>query len=379
FRFGDSELGHLKEMGIVSDSALDWLSGYKFSGSVHAYREGELFFPYSPILTVEASLGDALIVETLVLSTLNYDCAVAAAAARIVQAAQGRPMMEAGARRVRPEAAVGASRAAYIAGVDVSSNLEAGRRWQVPTAGTASHAFTLAFPSERDAFEAQLATLGPDSTYLVDTFDISEGIRAAVEVTEGRLGAIRIDSGDLALESKHARQLLDDLGAHHTRIMVSGDLDEYSIGELADAPIDAYESGHRLVTGSGAPSAGLVYKLVAVADTDDSQAPLRSVFKSAEGKASPGGRKDAHRILVDGTAQEELITVGPHGCVGGEQSGARPLQVQVVHNGSRLAVNSVEEAREHFLRCLGELPAEFRGGDHPGPAIPTRFVSADEE
>ncbi len=199
FSFSEDMLRFLEEEKIVSKQTQEFLHSFKFTGDILSYREGETYFPYSPVITVEGSLGEALLIETLLLSIVNFDSAVATAAARIVDAANGLFVMEAGSRRIEPEAAVNAARAAYIGGVDVTSNLEAGRRWGIPTAGTASHAYTLSFQSEIDAFESQAKYLGEDSIFLVDTYDIENGILNAVKASNANLKGIRIDSGDLAL------------------------------------------------------------------------------------------------------------------------------------------------------------------------------------
>ena len=282
FSFDDEILRFLKEEKIVSKDTLDYLSSFRFNGDVTSYQEGEIYFPNSPVVTVEATLGEALLLETLILSTINFDSAIASAAVRIVLAAKGKFVMEAGSRRVDPEAAVNAARAAYIGGAHVTSNLEAGRKWGIPTAGTASHAFTLSFPSELEAFENQSKYLSENSIFLVDTYDIETGIRNAVKASNSKLKGIRIDSGDLVAASKTARKLLDELGAPQAQIMVSGDLDEFKILDLSQAPIDAFESGHKLVTGSGAASAGFVYKLVAT-ESHFETAKMVPVEKKSEG------------------------------------------------------------------------------------------------
>src|SRR6478672_8410877 len=211
FRFGDQELAALD--GVVDRGTLDWLADYRFSGDVDGYPEGELYFPGSPILTVTGTFADAVMLETLSLSILNHDCAIASAAARMVTAAAGRPIIEMGSRRTHEQAAVAAARAAYLAGFASSSNLEAARRYGVPTAGTAAHAFTLLHDDERAAFAAQVQSLGPRTTLLVDTYDITHGIELAVDVAGSELGAIRIDSGDLGVLARQAREQLDVLGA----------------------------------------------------------------------------------------------------------------------------------------------------------------------
>ena len=215
------------------------------------YREGELYFPGSPLLTIEGSFADAVMLETLALSILNYDSAVATAAARMSVAAGERPLAEMGSRRASEEAAVAAARAAYIAGFAATSNLEAGRRWGVPTMGTAAHAWTLLHDSEEDAFRSQIDALGAGTTLLIDTYDIAEGVRTAVRVAGPELGGVRIDSGDLPIVAGEVRALLDELGATNTRITVTSDLDEYALAALAASPVDSYGVGTSVATGSG--------------------------------------------------------------------------------------------------------------------------------
>ena len=220
FRFGPEEIAFLRERAFLDDATLAWLADFRFSGTITAYREGELYFPYSPVLTVESTFAEAVLLETLVLSILNHDSAVASAAARMVDVAGGRPLIEMGSRRTDSDAAVAAARAACLVGFASTSNLEAGRRHGVPTAGTAAHSFTLAHRSEEDAFRSQLTSLGVGTTLLVDTYDTPAAIRMAValagELGASGPGAIRLDSGDLTREAPAARALLDELGAVDT-------------------------------------------------------------------------------------------------------------------------------------------------------------------
>ena len=257
FHFGQPELAWLEENSVVDGKTLEWLSAYRFSGNVDAYREGELYTAGSPVLTVEGTFAEAVLLETVVLGILNFDSAVAGAASLITCAAGRRPVIEMGSRRVDPAAALAAARAAYLAGFASTSNLEAGRLFGIPTAGTASHAFVLAYPSQKEAFAAQVATFGPRTTLLVDTYDIAEGIRDAVDVAGPDLGAIRIDSGDVAVEVPRARALLDELGATGTKLVVTGDLDAYSIAALRGFPVDSFGVGANVVSGMGAPERGL--------------------------------------------------------------------------------------------------------------------------
>jgi nicotinate phosphoribosyltransferase len=249
FRFDEATIDWLRDEDVVDPATLRVLSDYRFQGDVEGYAEGELFFPNSPILTVSGAFADAVILETLVLSVLNHDCAVAAAAARMVTAAGDRPLIEMGSRRTHERSAVAAARAAYLAGFGATSNLAAGQRYGIPTAGTAAHAFTLLHDEEEAAFVSQVTQLGTGTTLLVDTYDITRGIEAAIRAAGPDLGAIRIDSGDLGVLARQARAQLDAAGNTDTRIVVSGDLDEYAIAALAASPVDVRgrdRSGHRL-------------------------------------------------------------------------------------------------------------------------------------
>jgi putative nicotinate phosphoribosyltransferase len=356
FTYDADELAWLQEQRVIGAETARWLADFRFSGDVDGYREGDLYFPGSPILTVTGTLGECLLLETLALSILNHDTAIASAAARMVDAAGGRPIIEMGGRRTHEEAAVATARAAYLAGFATTSNLAAGRRFGVPTAGTAAHAFTLAHDSEADAFRSQVEALGVGTTLLVDTYDITEGIRTAVEVAGTGLGAVRIDSGDLAEESHKARQLLDSLGATSTRIVVTSDLDEFVITALADAPIDGYGVGTRVATGSGHPTASMVYKLVAIADAAGE--PLRSVEKLSKDKGSVGGRKHAFReydasgiLLAEWFTGQDAPPPGP---------GARPVQVALVRAGEVVHRPTLTEVRSFAAQTLATLPADER-------------------
>ncbi|MGT2424895.1 nicotinate phosphoribosyltransferase [Amnibacterium kyonggiense] len=372
FRFGDAELDWLRAERVVSPRTLDWLADYRFSGSISGYREGELYFPSSPVLTVEASFAEGVILETLILSILNADSAIATAAARMVSAAGDRPLSEMGSRRTHEQAAVSASRAAWIAGFAATSNLEAGRRWGVPTMGTAAHAFTLLHDSEEEAFRAQIDAMGAGTTLLVDTYDVMTAIETAVGIAGDRLGAVRIDSGDLPVVVRAVRDRLDELGATGTRITVTNDLDEYAIAALAASPVDAYGAGTRLVGGSGHPTAGFVYKLVERADADGS---MRPVAKKSVEKAGNAGRKWAFRVLEDGIAIEERIVVAD---AEPQVAGARDLVVPLVVAGATdpafTGPAGARAAREHHARVVAELPqvaTRLSGGD---PAVPTVLV-----
>ncbi|HEU5159110.1 MAG TPA: nicotinate phosphoribosyltransferase [Streptosporangiaceae bacterium] len=357
---------------VVDDVTADWLADYRFSGDISGYAEGDCYFPGSPILRVEGTFAEAVLLETLVLSIFNHDSAIASAASRMVHAAGDRPIIEMGSRRTHEMAAVASARAAYLAGFATTSNLEAGRRYGIPTAGTSAHAFTLLNDSERRAFEAQLAAAGPGTTLLVDTYDVERAVRTAVELAGPKLGSVRLDSGDLAVVATDVRRLLDSLEATQTKIVVTGDLDEYLIAGLAIAPVDGYGVGTSLVTGSGAPTASIVYKLVARADSADPGAPLRPVAKRSIGKPSRGGRKWAVRhIDGDGVACAEIVTTGaptpgPHD---------RELLVPLVRAGTVVGREPLDAARARHGRALRELPPDARQLARGDPAIPTEFIS----
>lgn len=381
FRFGDEELGWLESQHFLRKETLDWLANYRFSGDIWGYAEGEVFFPGSPLLIVESSFAEGVLLETLALSIFNADSAVATAASRMVQAAGGRPLAEMGSRRTGEHSAVAAARATYIAGFSATSNLEAGRRYGVPTMGTAAHSFTLLHDSEREAFEAQIAALGTDTTLLVDTYDIEQGVRTAIEVAGVELGAVRIDSGDLPVVVARVRELLDELGATHTRITVTNDLDEYTVAALSASPVDSFGVGTSVVTGSGSPAMGMVYKLVA--RTNDS-GDWVSVAKKSQEKTSLGGRKSARRLFNHaGTAQAELVFLGdgPGGEVEGEAFAdqSRDLLVPLVRHGEvvpgHTGAEGIAAARERHAASVTELPLVAMSLMRGDPAIPTDYRS----
>jgi nicotinate phosphoribosyltransferase len=386
FRFGPQELAFLRDGGIVDETTLRYLSSYRFGGNIWGYAEGDVYFPGSPIIVVEGTFAEAVLLETLVLSIMNHDCAIASAASRMVTAAGGpggRPLIEMGSRRTHERAAVAAARAAYIAGFASTSNLRARFCYGVPSSGTSAHAFTLVHDSERHAFESQLSSLGPSTTLLVDTYDVERAVRTAVDVAGTSLGAVRIDSGDLPALAVSVRSLLDSLGATSTRIILTGDLDEYSIAGLAVAPVDGYGVGTSLVTGSGAPTAALVYKLVARSDTplSDSSTPgpqdvLRPVAKRSVGKPGRGGRKWAvrHRGAA-GEAVTERISLAPPE----PDPSDRVLLRELIRGGKIVGHEPLEAARERHQAVLGELPGYALQLSRGYPAIPTIFDRDGEE
>ncbi|MEU1806050.1 nicotinate phosphoribosyltransferase [Streptomyces sp. NPDC019937] len=374
FRFEGGVLDFLAQQRIVDEPTLEWLAGFRFRGDIWGYPEGEVYFPGSPIMRVEGSFAEAVLLETVILSILNHDSAVAAAASRMSVAAGGRPLIEMGARRTHELAAVAAARAAYVGGFATTSDLAAGFRYNIPTVGTSAHAFTLLHDSERDAFVAQVDSLGSDTTLLVDTFNVAEAVRTAVEIAGTELGAVRIDSGDLLLLAHRVRQQLDDLGAKGTKIVVTSDLDEYAIASLAAAPVDAYGVGTRLVTGSGHPTCSMVYKLVARAESAAPDAPLVPVAKKSMGaKTSIGGRKwAARRLDAEGVAEAEVVGSGPVP----EALAGRELLVELVRGGEIVAREPLDAARDRHAAARAGLPLSATQLSQGEPVLPTEYVGA---
>ncbi|CAL9429464.1 Nicotinate phosphoribosyltransferase pncB1 [Streptomyces sp. enrichment culture] len=372
FRFEPEILEFLREREVVDEPTLKWLADYRFRGDISGYPEGEVYFPGSPVMRVEGTFAECVLLETVILSILNHDSAVAAAASRMAVAARGRPLIEMGARRTHELSAVAAARAAYVGGFSTTSDLAAGFRYGIPTVGTSAHAFTLLHDTERDAFTAQVESMGSGTTLLVDTYDVAEAVRTAVEVAGPGLGAVRIDSGDLLLLAHRVRQQLDELGARDTRIIVTSDLDEYAIASLAAAPVDAYGVGTQLVTGSGHPTASMVYKLVARADSSDPGAPLRPVAKkSMGGKLSVGGVKwAARRPDADGVAEAEVVGTGE---VPAELAD-HLLTVDLVRGGEIVARERLEAARERHLRARDGLPLSATQLSRGEPVLPTEYT-----
>ncbi|PRY69475.1 nicotinate phosphoribosyltransferase [Glaciihabitans tibetensis] len=373
FRFEDAELSWLRENRVVSDPTLDWLANYRFSGSISGYSEGEVYFPNSPILTVEGGFAESVILETLILSVLNYDSAVASAASRMVSAADGRPLAEMGSRRANESAAVAAARAAFIGGFNATSNLEAGRSWGIPTMGTAAHAFTLLHSSEEEAFRAQVAAMGTGTTLLVDTYDVEAAVDLAVKVAGTGLGAVRIDSGDLPVLVREVRDQLDRLGATKTKITVTNDLNEYTIAALRAAPVDSYGVGTSVVTGSGFPAANMVYKLVARRDSADQWV---AVAKKSTAKATVGGEKTPARSLERGVATAETIYLGDPS---GAAEEGRQLRVSLMVGGVAderfLGAAGTALARATRERAISEMPVDALRLSNGEPAIPTVYRS----
>ncbi|WP_025253488.1 nicotinate phosphoribosyltransferase [Corynebacterium vitaeruminis] len=376
FVFTEEQLASLT---FLDERTLDYLRGYRFSGQIDGYREGELYFPNSPILTVRGTFAECVILETLILSIMNADSAVASAAARMVTAADGRPILEMGSRRTHEAAAVTATRAAYLAGFVGTSNLEAVYRYGIPGSGTAAHAWTLLHinedgtPNEEAAFRSQIETLGVDTVLLVDTYDITKGVQTAIGVAGTELGGVRIDSGDLGVMTRKVRQELDALGAYNTRIVVSSDLDEYAIAGLRGEPVDSFGVGTSVVTGSGAPTAAMVYKLVEVEG--------HPVAKRSRGKNTVGGGKRALRThRATGTAVEEVVYPFNAEPPTFNNLNVTELTIPLMRDGEIVeGLPTLEESREYLAKQLVTLPWEGLALSKDEPVLSTRFVGFDAQ
>jgi nicotinate phosphoribosyltransferase len=349
-------LRHQPSFRRVPQAFFDYLSGFRFSGDVWAMREGTPFFPMEPVLRVSAPIAEAQLVETALLAIVNFQTTIASKTVRIVYAGGGRPVMEFGARRAHGlGAALFAARAAYLAGCVGTSFVEAGRTFGIPVSGTMAHSWILAAASEADAFIAYAELFDPHTVLLLDTFDVNAATKILIE-SGLRPQGVRIDSGDLAAASRSVRELLDGAGLSSTRIIVSGDLDEWKIADLvaSGAPVDTFAVGTALATSDDAPALGGVYKLVELTD----RGVVRKVMKRSEGKGTWPGAKQVWRSAQDGVAIGDLISLGDEGA---PPSSAKALLEPVMRDGRRVTPQpSLEQARQHCRHETGELPSRLR-------------------
>jgi len=337
-RFGGDDLAYLESLGLFSGAFLDRLAALRFRCDVRAMPEGTVFFPTEPVLEVTGPLLEAQLVETAVVNLVHFQTLIASRAARCVDAAAGRRLVEFGLRRTHGlETGLKVARASYLAGFEATSDVLAGKRYGIPLAGTMAHSYIEVFEDEAAAFEAYTRSFPVGTTLLIDTYDTVEGARLAARVAAdlaargGRLGGVRLDSGDLLDLSRRVRSVLDEAGFPDVTIFASGNLDERSIAELvgAGAPIDAFGVGTRLAVSDGAPYFDLVYKLVAFDG--------RPVLKLSEGKATLPGSKQVWR-----RSSGDLVALA-----GDEPPpGAEPLLEPVMSNGERLAPGSLHAARQ---------------------------------
>jgi nicotinate phosphoribosyltransferase len=394
----DSALGYLENLSFtdqdvrflrqepafhsVSDDFFEYLRGFHFTGDVNAIPEGTLVFAGEPIVQIIAPILEAQIVETYLLSVINYETLVASKAARVVRAARGRPVWEFGTRRAQgPQAGVRAARAAYAGGCAGTSNVLAGYLYGVPLAGTAAHSWTQTFPTERESFQALLETFPDTAILLIDTYDPLVGARTAASLGKNVRG-VRLDSGDLLEKSRLVREILDSGGLRDTMIFASGDLNEYKVAELvsAGAPIDAFGVGTELATSRDVPALSVVYKLVEI--ERDGRVEYKAKF--SEKKAHWPGRKQVFRFMRrshDDSLPGELTEHYHHDLIaraGEDYPDAIPLLAPVMRNGRRLEPTlSIHEARARTLRSLDLLPLRYQESVG-GPRYPVSMSGALE-
>jgi len=354
-RFDQPALEYLESLGRFSRPFLRSLEQFRFTGDVYAVPEGTPVFADEPLLEIEAPIAEAQFVETFVMNQIHLQTLLASKAARVVEAARGRQVVDFGMRRIHGiDAAMKAARAFHIAGVHGTSNVAAGQAYGLSVSGTQAHSYIQAHDAEADAFRA-FARLYPDTVLLVDTYDTLEGVRQVVELARElrdafRVRAIRLDSGDLLALASGARRLLDDAGLHSVRIFASGSLNEEQIDRLlsAGAPIDAFGVGTDMGVSRDAPSLDIVYKLVEYAG--------HGRLKLSPGKSLLPGRKQIFRVERDGTADHDILGRRDDAVAG------RPLLEQVMVNGRRCrtAPITLDEARAHASGEIGRLPARVR-------------------
>jgi nicotinate phosphoribosyltransferase len=346
-RFEADDIAYLRAQGFPDDF-LDWLKLYRFSGDVFALPEGTLFFENEPILEIVAPLGEAQLIETLAINQIGFASMIAAKAARVVEAAAGRAVVDFGSRRAHGfDAAIKAARASYVAGAASTSNVLAGKLYGIPVAGTMAHSFVQAFDDESEAFRA-FARVYPETVLLVDTYDTLEGVKKVIALakelgSDFQVRAVRLDSGDLAALAKASRALLDEAGLENVGIFASGGLDETKIAALlaAGAPIDGFGVGTDLVVSADAPSLDIVYKLTEYAS--------EGRIKLSSGKRTLPGRKQVFRVIENGAMAGDTIARADETLPG------TPLLKQVMRAGRR--IEAAEPLADIRTRCLSEIAA----------------------
>ena len=359
--FSESDLAVLDRLQLFDDVLLDYLSSFSFTGSVRAMREGEVFFPNEPVIEVSGPIVECQIAETFLINQVNLESMLATKAARVVDAAAGRQVVDFASRRTHGlDAGIKFARASYVAGFDGTSNVRAASMYGIPAVGTMAHSYISTFDDETDAFSSYAKSFPDSSTFLVDTYDTLDGVRNAIDVARdmtargGSLRAIRLDSGDMLTLSGQARKMLDNAGLHDVRIIASSGLDEYSISDLvhSGAPIDGFGVGTRVGTSADAPYTDFVYKLV--------EYDGRPIIKLSEDKESLPGPKQVYRISdSNGKFERDVVTHADHPI---HNENSSPLLNQVVENGNPIeALPDVNTIRRYHLTRIERLPADISG------------------
>ena len=372
--FDEEDIKHLRSLpglqGVGPAFFEEYLPRFRFTGDVWAVDEGTPIFPPEPLLRVTAPLPEAQLAETALLAHIAFQTSVASRAARVVEAASGHPVVEFGARRAHGlEAGVYAARAAFLAGCESTSNVEAGRRFGIPVSGTMAHSWVTAFPDEISAFQQYAGVFGERTVILLDTYDTLAAARA-LAASGLKPGAVRLDSGDVIRLSMNVRAILDAAGLRDTTIFVSGDLDEWRITDMlaAGTPVDAFGVGAALSTSSDAPSLGAIYKLVEI-ERADAAVPI---MKLSPGKQTHPGRKQVWRLFDDRTAVEDVVELAD----AQKASRGQPLLKRVMIGGRReFAPPSLDGLRTRCRAALAQLPVPVRQLHDP-VRYPVRFGDA---
>jgi len=360
-RFTSEQSEYLRTQGFKEDF-LNYLQGFRFSGDVWAVPEGTVVFPNEPLLRVTAPIIEAQLVESFLLNTVNLQTMITTKASRVVQAAQGKAVIEFGLRRTHgTDAAMKAARCSYIAGCNGTSSVLAGMRYGIPIFGTMAHSFVMFFDNEVEAFKAFAKTFPRSSTLLIDTYDNVKGAENATTVADElerkgfRLGGVRIDSGDLVEISKKVRELLDEKGLGYVKVFASGDLDEYKIQELlrTGAKIDAFGVGTRMSTSQDRPYVDIIYKLCEKMDKSGKFVPT---MKLSQGKITFPGRKQVYRVKdKSGNFVKDIISLHDESVEG------TPLLVKVMEKGKIVyRLPKLEGIRENALENLSRLPDKYK-------------------
>ena len=361
-RFTDEAIAYLRSLGRFREPFFDYLKSFRFTGDVYAVAEGTPVFPDEPILEVVAPIGEAQLVETLLLNQITFQTGIASKASRVVHAAQGRTVADFGMRRMHGwDAAMKAARACSIAGVGATSNVLAAQTYGLAPTGTMAHSYIEAHEKEEDAFRA-FAGIYPETTLLVDTYGTLDGVRKVIRLARDsgdafKVQALRLDSGNLVALAQDARALLDEAGLTDVQLFASNSLDEYAIQDLLEkgAPIDGFGVGTRLGTMADQPYLDSVYKLSAYAGQDR--------MKLSAEKSNLPGRKQVYRFFDNGKATRDVIATAE------ETLDGTPLLERVMQGGQRTdaGCRTLGEAREHCREAIAGLPDRLFALDRANP------------
>jgi nicotinate phosphoribosyltransferase len=360
-KFTEAHLAYLKAQGF-SKSFLDYLRDFRFTGDVWAAPEGSVAFPCEPLIRVTAPIIEAQLVETFLLNTVNLQTMIATKAARVVNVARGKAVIEFGLRREHGiDAGMKVARCSYISGCQGTSNVLAGFAYGIPVFGTMAHSFIMSYENEIDAFRAFAKTFPANSTLLIDTYEDMAGAEKAAVVAKElekaghRLSGVRLDSGDLAETSKKVRKLLDQQGLSYVRIFASGDLDEFEIEALQKqgARIDAFGVGTKMGTSADKPYVDVIYKLCETMTSDGTYAPM---MKLSEGKVTLPGRKQVYRFKdAAGKFKKDVIALAD------EKVDGEPLMVKVMEKGKvTYDFPSLSQIRAAAAKNLSLLPDKYK-------------------